>query len=453
VSAGDVLNAEFQTSAFVVMPRLTGGSAKEIELLAAALVGEASRHPSGPEGAAFLRLLMSLGSRSVKRAASKALAEFTEDGNYPPSWVTSIGKPVPRRAWREYDVFGDREVIVVTFSYDDAEHALLVAIDLAELPTVGMVGMGEDVDGMLKTLQDNAETFERLEQITLAEARLHIEAPLARSGDDPDFELDSSSILFLPLARSRVRRLPPDDPGRAVAYTAADRAAAIDEFLRSPEAVDAGDPDSARFWATVLTGYSSRVLHEPPAQVGPHKLAAMLLVHVASTFTLTPPQHEGMRQAVTAWTRWAAERQGLDEAATDLLMTRLPQLIDEFQAAYDEPNSVLGRSYLHDVATPDADMTWLADQLARREFAAPLPENRGPDVEAIDATDPAGRREIAVAEFAGCVEGADAVQLLIAVTRIVEAAWTDNPPATWEKAKRLLAEGHSRHEAIHRLAR
>ena len=72
---------------------------------------------------------------------------------------------------------------------------------------------------------------------------------------------------------------------------------------------------------------------------------------------------------------------------------------------------------------------------------------------AIDATDPAGRREIAVAEFAGCVEGADAVQLLIAVTRIVEAAWTDNPPATWEKAKRLLAEGHSRHEAIHRLAR
>jgi hypothetical protein len=180
----------------------------------------------------------------------------------------------------------------------------------------------------------------------------------------------------------------------------------------------------------------------------------MLLVHVAGTFTLTPPQHEGMRQAVTAWTRWAAERQGLDEAATDLLMTRLPQIIDEFQASYDDPYSVLVRGYLHDVATPDADMTWLADQLARREFAAPLPEDRGPGVEAIDAADPAGRREVAVGEFAGCAaEGADAVRLLTAVTRIVEEAWTDNPPATWEKAKRLLAEGHSRHEVIHRLAR
>ena len=67
----------------------------------------------------------------------------------------------------------------------------------------------------------------------------------------------------------------------------------------------------------MLTGYSSRVPDEPPAQVGPHKIAAMLLVHVASTFTLTDAQRGGMEPAVTAWTRWAAGRQGLDEAATD----------------------------------------------------------------------------------------------------------------------------------------
>ena len=51
---------------------------------------------------------MSLGSRSVKRAASQALADFTEDGIYPPGWVTSIGKPTPGRAWRKYDVFGEQ---------------------------------------------------------------------------------------------------------------------------------------------------------------------------------------------------------------------------------------------------------------------------------------------------------------------------------------------------------
>ena len=147
-------------------------------------------------------------------------------------------------------------------------------------------------------------------EITLAEARRRIQGPLSRVGDDPDFELDDSSLLFVPLARSRVRRLPSDDPAQAVVYTAADRAAAVEEFLGSPEAGDAGDPDVARFWATVLTGYSSRVPDEPPAQVGPHKLAAMLLVHVASTFTLTTAQRDGMERAVTAWTRWAAGAPG-----------------------------------------------------------------------------------------------------------------------------------------------
>ena len=100
---------------------------------------------------------MSLGSRSVKRAASQALADFTADDIYPPGWVTSIGKPTPGRAWRQYDVFGENEVVAVTFSYSGAEHALLVAIDLTELPTVSMIAHGDNPDGMLKTLQDQAE--------------------------------------------------------------------------------------------------------------------------------------------------------------------------------------------------------------------------------------------------------------------------------------------------------
>jgi hypothetical protein len=456
IAAGDVLNAEFQTSAFVAMPELTGGSGEEMETLADALIEAASNHPSGGDGseaASFCRLLMSLGSRSVRRAASEALADFTEDGIYPPSWVTSIGKPTPGRAWREYDVFGEREVVAVTFSYEGSEHALLVATDLAELPTVGMIAIGEDADGMLKTLQDRAEPLRRFEEITLAEARRRVEAPLARAGDDPDYDLDESTILFLPLARSRIRRLPAGDQGQGVAYTAADRAGAVEEFLRSPEAGDAGDPDTARFWASVLTGYSSRLPDEPPAQIGPHKLAAMLLVHVASTFTLTAGQQDGLRPAATAWTRWAAGRQGLDEAATDLVMTRLPELLEEFPDAYDHPISTASRGYLVDVVTPDVDLRWLADQLARREFAAPFPGDRDPSTDDIDATDPRGRAKIALAEFADCAgEGADTVRLLTAVARVVEEAWNDNPTTTWEKAKRQLAEGRDRHDVIHALA-
>jgi hypothetical protein len=462
IAAGDVLKAEFQTSAFVTLPELTDGSPGDMENLADLLIAAASNYPSadgsGSEAAAFCRLLMSLGSRSVKRAASQALAGFTEDDIYPPGWVTDIGKPTPGRAWRQYDVFGESEIIAVTFSYSGAEHALIVAIDLAELPTVSMIAMGEDADGMLDTVRSEAEPYQRFAEITLAEARQRIQGPLARAGDDPDFDLGDSSIMFMPLARSRVRRLPAGDPGQAVGYTAADRAAAVEEFLGSPEAGQAGDPEVARFWATVLTGYSSRVPDEPPAQVGPHKLAAMLMVHVASTFTLTDTQRDGMEQAVVPWTRWAAGRQGLDGPATARVLMSLPDALDAFPDEYDHPYTTVSRSYLLDVVTPEVDLAWLADQRARREFAAPLPGEREPgpdgiDTDGIDATDSHGRAEIAVAEFAECGGGgAETIRLLTGVPRIVEEIWHNNPATTWEKAQKLLADGHNRHDVLHRLA-
>jgi hypothetical protein len=453
VAAGDVLEAEYQTSAIVALPELTEGSPGDIERVADSLVGATAEHSPRSEAAAFFRLLMSVGPRPVKRAASRGLAECTEEGIYPPSWVTGIGRPELGRAWRQYDVFGESELIAVTFSYSGAEHALMVAIDLAELPTVDMIAMGDDPGGMLKTLSDEAGPHQRLTEITLAEARRRMAGPLARAGDDADYDLDESTILFLPLARSRVRRLPSGDPEQAVAYTAADRAAAVEEFLGSPEAADAGGPDAARFWATVLTGYSSRVPDEPPAQVGPDKIAAMLLTHVANTFTLTDAQRRAMGPAVTAWTRWAARRQGLDEAATDAVMTSAAEILDEFPDQYDLAHAAAGRSYLRDVATPDVDLSWLAGQFARRRFAAPLPGERDPHAGDLDATDPRGRAKIALAEFADCArEGADAVRLLAAVARIVEEAWNDNPSTTWEKAKQLLAEGRNRHDVIHTLA-
>jgi len=83
----------------------------------------------------------------------------------------------------------------------------------------------------------------------------------------------------------------------------------------------------------------------------------------------------------------------------------------------------------------------------------PLPGERDPGMDDVDATDPRGRAKIALAEFAECGDGgASTIKLLAAVPRIVEEAWNDNPATTWERAKQLLAEGHDRHEVIHRLA-
>ena len=454
ISAGDVLNAEMQASSLIALPLLTGGTETEHNLLAAALVDAAEARADDPEtAAAFLRLLMALGPRAVKREASDALAGLTGDGIYPPEWVTSIGKPAPGQAYRGRDRFGDREAVLVTFSYADAEHALLVLLDLAELPMVSSVSLSTDVPRIMKLFADDDDKFfERLEPVALSEARRRIEVPLAQAGQDPDIDLDTTTLLALPLARSRARRLPAPEPGHAASYTAADRADAVAEFLHSPEAADAVDPAVARFWAQALTGYSSRVADEPPAQPGRHKLSAALLVYVAGTFTLSAAQLDGMRPAVTAWTRWAARRQGLGEEATETLMTHLASLLTEFPAAYNDQDNAVARGYVRDIATPDVDAAWLADCRDRRELAAPLPGNRDPGVAAIHPADPDGRAVLVASEFGPCdLDGADRVEFLATARRVAEELWRGDPPGTWQAAKNLLAKGHDAHEVIHLL--
>jgi hypothetical protein len=451
IAAGDLFNAEIETSGLLALLSEADLPAADMARLIAGVVSIALKELHGPEGAGYLRLLISLGPRAVKRAASEALAELLADDVYPPEWVTSIGKPTPGQAWRLYDVAGDREVVVATYRYGDAEHALLVAVDLAELPLAILVMMSENADALIKTIRDDAEPWERFEQITAAEARRRIEPALVRADEEKGFPPGDPSGLFLPLAKSRLRRLPSDAPGKV--HTAADRAAAVDEFLRSTDGADAGDPETARFWAQALTGYSSRVAGEPPAQVGPTRLTAMLLVHIPSTFTLSAGLRDGLEQAVTAWVRWAAGYQGLDEASAEHLTERVPRILTDFQDAYVDPFAIVEREYVRDLVAGDTDVAWLAGQRARREFAVPLPDDREADVAGIDATDPDGRAAVTAAEFAHCgPEGAEGEKFVAATKRVVEEIWNDDPARTWQEAKRLTAKGLDRHDVIHALA-
>jgi hypothetical protein len=176
-------------------------------------------------------------------------------------------------------------------------------------------------------------------------------------------------------------------------------------------------------------------------------------VHVPSTFTLSAGLRDGLEQAVTAWVRWAAGYQGLDEAAAEHLTERVPQLIADFQAAYDDPFSVVEREYVRDLVAGDTDVAWLADQRARREFAVPLPDERDPGVAAIDAADPDGRAVVTAAEFAHCApEGAEGENFVAAAKRVVEEIWNDDPAQTWQEATRLTATGLDRHDVVHALA-
>jgi hypothetical protein len=228
----------------------------------------------------------------------------------------------------------------------------------------------------------------------------------------------------------------------------------VAEFLASPQAAEAGEEKAARYWAEVFAGYSAYIPGDPPGRIGTLKLSQVLLSYVPNSFALTDQQRRGLPAAVTAWTRWAARRQQLDEAALADLDERLPAVLDSFEGAYDDPGSALMRGYLADVSATAADAATLADALNRRALAVPLPHERDDEAtRPLDAADPANRRTLVEREFGECdpPEGMSQADFLAATVRVCEQLWHDDPPELWQRAQRLAAAGTGNHDVIHQL--
>ncbi len=455
IASGDPLRAELETATCIAIPRVLGElDPDEAEKFTSVVLVDGAVRRRTPDGAALLRMLMALGTRGTKRAASQALAELTGEDIYPPDWVTEVGKVTPGQAWRRYDVFGDDEAVAVTFSYGEAEHGILVQVDLTGIPVAMAVGVSSNAARLVEAITRDDEGFDRSEQISLAEARRRLFGPLDRTDHEPNPDLSADTFAYLPIARTRVRRLPADadDAGSTPVFTAADRAAAVDKFMKSPLAAEAvvADEESTRFWAEVLTGYSGRVPGEPPAQVGPRKLAYILLGHVPNTFVLSPAQRSHLVPAVTAWVRWSADHRDLGDAETEVLMEQVPKVLDRFEAAYDDPDAVTVRGYTSGLAASDADVSWLSDNVGRRMFALPIPQQHAP----LDLADPADRHRLVEAEFGACTPptGMTSEEFVEAAYRVVEELWRDEDNPTYQAAKRMFADGVSRHDLIHRLA-
>ena len=157
---------------------------------------------------------------------------------------------------------------------------------------------------------------------------------------------------------------------------------------------------------------------------------------------------------MTAWTAWSAAQRGLDEAATARLAESLPEVFGRFERAYDDPDAIMARSYLADLAVGDADVSELARHVARRMFAVPLPQPAEDGPGPVDLGDPATRRALVDAEFADCTPhaGMTSEDFMAAVHRVIAELWDDDPPRTFGAARRMFAAGADRHDIIHTLA-
>jgi hypothetical protein len=346
IAAGDPLRAELEVATLMALPRVGHLDPEAAEDFSAKVLVNEAIERWGAEGTALLRLLMSLGPPRVKRAAGAALAEMTKVGIYPPDWVNQVGKAAGVQARRRYDALGDDEAVVVTFRYGEAEHGVVVQADLTSVPVAIGIAVSADGAGLLDAFSDVGQSSDRVEPISLAEARRRLEGPLAQCDLDPVAEPSVQTLACLPIARARVRRLPGAGAAEAPReFTDADRAAAVDEFMKSTPAAGAvaADEEATRFWAELLASYNARVPGAPPAQIGPLRLSRILLAHVPLTVALSPAQRRHLGPAVTAWTRWSAGHRELDEAAAARLAEALDHALAGFDEVYDAAENAAAR--------------------------------------------------------------------------------------------------------------
>lgn len=455
LSVSNPVAAELHVAGMISLARVGGLESKLNDALFSALARYASEDPS-PHAALLLRTAAAIGSPGQRRIASDALGVVTAAGQFPPEWTVQLGRAVPGQAWRRFDVFGDVEIIAVTFRYGDAEHVVVVQVDRCRGPVAINIRVAGAVADVLSHIQSDDDPLMRVEPLDLDDVRHRIEPALARCDHGGPSDLSEASLVCLPIARARVRRLPAGgQPQERRSFAAADRDAAVADFLASAHAAEAGEEKTVRFWGEVLTGYSACVPGDAPTRVGPRKVSEMLLSYVPSTFTLTSAQRDGMPGAVTAWARWAAERQELDEPATAHLEGHLPKVFAEFDEEYDHPGNILVRSYLTDLSTVTTDAEVLGAALIRRHLAVPVPEVRtGADhIRLLDAADPANRRAVVESQCAECdlPTGMTRAELLAGAVRVAEQLWHDDPPETWLEAQRLSAVGFTDHDIVHQL--
>src|ERR1035437_3356416 len=88
-----------------------------------------------------------------------------------------------------------------------------------ETPDGAAVGVATNAGNLIEAMSHHEDEFDRSEQISLAEARRHMEGPLTRSEQDPDPGLSTETVAYLPLARTRIRGLPAEDGEPAKEFT------------------------------------------------------------------------------------------------------------------------------------------------------------------------------------------------------------------------------------------
>lgn len=428
LATADPLTVETHTAELLARLSEEAGSALDVVM---AVLSLANQRPDPPVAA----LTAAINYFLPGMATNMALADLARAGVRPPAWHGRLGEVTPGRAWRYPDVFDDRAALVVTFSYGDAEHAILVELLACPDPRIEAVRLSADVDELRGHAERELGGPRVAEEVTLAGAAAVLRAGLRARNRGPRRD----DLVFLPVMLRRVERLPGPEQAEGDGFPDADRQAAVAAFVTETAGTAEVDEDVLRFWAGVLAG-ATAPSGSAPTRIGPEWFSYVLGEYVPRTFELTQPQRAGLLPAVTAWSRWAGRRQDLPEAAVDQVVARVAEIEQGFDPVYGDPAVAATRCYVSDATADPVDGVRLARLFAVRSHAVPLPAYRPEAVRLLDASDPGQRRRILAGELDTWGVDEDGIQeWQSALESVSDQLWRGDPPELAEAVARFLA--------------
>jgi len=350
----------------------TDGDPAAEETFVEAWIGAALGSVDDPRAAltALTALSTMAGSVAHRRSAAAAADRLAASGVPRPRWATAVDDLSAGECWHYGDVFGDQETILCAFGRGESEHAMLVLVD----HTLG--GIAKDafftdaVAGSLADLQYElaATPVAFLEPIEPSAARRRLQRAFALTDARVEPRVNDELAPHRALALSRVRQLPPSIETHPQHRSPAPEAL-VEEFLAAPQAAGLPDAELAGQWARLLVDRA--LAHaDTPARVGPGVLDELLLIDVPDHALLDAAAKDAMPSVLTAWIRWAGERQGLSATAVTWLENALDEILDEFPDAYREPDAVAHRNSCPDTVDLRSDRparlrAWPSGDLAR----------------------------------------------------------------------------------------
>ncbi|NEA30104.1 DUF1841 family protein [Streptomyces sp. SID13031] len=286
---------------------------------------------------------------------------------------------------------------------------------------------------------------------------------LARATDQtwqPEVSPDFAGLRALALAR--LRALPEPSPlAEPAEISEGAREQVVREFLASPEAADLPSGDSLEYCARLIVDYGADYDGAKVLRVSPVKIEIFLLGWLPKKAVLDPEDRAMMQRMMPAWISWAGSRQGLSSAALDEVLQVARTCAGQFDETYDE-NVPVGRALLAGLSEVEG-IDDLQDAIERRMFAMPYFGTHvgDDDFPELDPNDPDERGILIEGEhpeyhdaladpgFEGEVDGVNPRLHLVMHEIVANQMWDNDPPETWQAARRLRDLGQDRHNILH----